>query len=145
MIKLKQSKEFAADWRRLSEETPAPVQQLVGEIVRQQAAALTDLFYRDMLADQEARAFLDNGLVNQRLSAAMQRWLCELFSDNQQEPEAIYQYQCHIGEVHARIQVPIALVMRGARILKHAIHGHLVASSLERGEQIGRASCRERV
>lgn len=136
MIKLKQSKEFAADWCRLSEETPAPVQQLVGEIVRQQAAALADLFYRDMLADEEAGTFLDNELVNERLHASMQRWLCELFSDGPQEPEAIYKHQCHIGEVHARIQVPLTLVMRGARILKHAIHGHLVESSLGRGELV---------
>ncbi|MDP2693895.1 MAG: diguanylate cyclase [Gallionella sp.] len=136
MIKLKQSKEFAADWRRLSEETPAPVRQLVGEIVRQQAAALADLFYRDMLADEEAGTFLDNELVNERLHASMQRWLCELFSEGPQEPEAIYMHQCHVGEVHARIQVPIALVMRGARILKHAIHGHLVESPLGRGELV---------
>lgn len=136
MIKLKQSKEFAADWRRLSEETPAPVQQLVGEIVRRHAAVLADLFYRDMLADEEAGTFLDNELVNERLHASMQRWLCELFSDGPQDPEAIYTHQCHVGEVHARIQVPIALVMRGARILKHAIHGYLVESSLGRGELV---------
>jgi len=136
MIKLKQSKEFSADWRRLSEETPAAVRQLVGEIVCRQAAALTDLFYRDMLRDEEARTFLDNDLVNQRLHAAMQRWLCELFSGAQQDPEAIYKHQCHIGEVHARIQLPIALVTRGARLLKHAIYNHLVESSLERGELV---------
>lgn len=136
MIKLKESKEFAADWRRLSEETPAEVRQLVGEIVCRQAAGLADLFYRNMLSDEEARPFLDNEIVNQRLHASLQRWLCELFSDGQQDPESIYKHQCHIGEVHARIQVPIALVMRGARMLKHAIHDHLVESSLERGELV---------
>ncbi|WP_435627169.1 diguanylate cyclase [Candidatus Ferrigenium straubiae] len=136
MIKLKQSREFAADWQRLSEETPVALRRLVGEIVRQQAAGLADLFYRNMLDDEEARTFLDNDLVNQRLHASMQRWLCELFSDEQQYPEAIYKHQCHIGEVHARIQVPIALVMRGARMLKHAIHGHLVESTLGRGELV---------
>lgn len=136
MIKLKQSKEFAADWQRLSEETPPAVRQLVGEIVRQRAAALADLFYRNMLSDEEARTFLDNDLVNQRLHASLQRWLCELFSGGQQEPEAIYKRQCEIGEVHARIQVPIALVMRGARMLKHAIYGHLAESSMGRGELV---------
>ncbi len=140
MIKLKQSKEFSDDWRRLSGDTPVAVRQLVSEIIRQQAAGLADLFYQNMLADEEARTFLDNDLVNQRLHASMQRWLCELFSEELQYPEAIYKHQCHIGEVHARIQVPIALVMRGARLLKHAIHGHLVASSLERGELVKAAN-----
>ncbi|MFZ2300853.1 MAG: diguanylate cyclase [Gallionella sp.] len=136
MIKLKQSREFADDWRGLSEETPAAVRQLVGKIVCQQAAGLADLFYRNMLSDEEARVFLSNELVNQRLHASMQRWLCELFADELQDPETIYKYQCHIGEVHARIQVPITLVMRGARMLKHAIHGHLVESSLGRTELV---------
>ena len=140
MIKLKQSKEFSADWLRLSAETPAAIRQMVGEIARQQAAALADLFYRDMLADEEARTFLDNDLVNQRLHASMQRWLCELFSADQQYPEAIYKHQCRIGEVHARIQLPIALVTRGARLLKHAIHNHLVESALERGELVKAAN-----
>jgi diguanylate cyclase len=94
------------------------------------------MFYRNMLSDDEARTFLDNELVNQRLHTSLQKWLCELFSDGQQDPEAIYKHQCHIGEVHARIQVPIALVMRGARMLKHEIHGHLVESSLGRGELV---------
>lgn len=136
MTKTNHSKEFVADWRRLSEETPPAVRQLVGEIVRQQAVALSDTFYRIMLSDEEARTFLDNEIVNQRLRAAMQGWLRQLFADGQPDPEEIYRHQCHIGEVHARIRVPIALVMRGARILKHAIHGHLVESSLERGELV---------
>ncbi|HYR05061.1 MAG TPA: diguanylate cyclase [Gallionella sp.] len=140
MIKLKQSKEFAADWRRLSDEIPAPVRQLIGEVVQQQSAGLADLFYRNMLSDEEARPFLNNELVDQRLHAAIQRWLCELFSGGQQDPETIYRHQCHIGEVHARIQVPIALVMRGARMLKHAIHRHLVESSLERSELVKAAN-----
>jgi diguanylate cyclase len=136
MIKLKQSKEFAADWRRLAEETPAEVRQRVGEIVRQQAAGLADLFYRNMLADEEARTFLGNDIVNRRLHVALQRWLCELFSGEQQDLEEIYRHQCSIGEVHARIQVPIVLVMRGARTLKHAVHGYLVESSMGRGELV---------
>lgn len=140
MVKLKQSREFAADWRRLSGETPAAVQQAVGEIVRREAAGLADLFYRDMLGDEEAVTFLGNDIVSRRLHASMQQWLRELFSGEPQEPETIYAHQCRIGEVHARIQVPIALVARGARILKHAIHSHLVESSLERGELVKAAN-----
>ena len=136
MIKTKQSGEFIDDWRRLSEETPEPAKEMVCAIVQQQAAVLADMFYRYMLSDEEARSFLDNEIVNRRLHAAIQRWLCELFPCGEQYPEAIYRHQCHIGEVHARIQVPIALVMRGARMLKHAIHGHLVESSLERSELV---------
>jgi len=140
MVKQEQSKEFASNWNRLLEETPAAVRQLVSGIVQREAAGLVDLFYRNMLDDGEARTFLDNELVNQRLHAAIQHWLRELFSSAQEDPAVIYAHQCRIGEVHARIQVPIALVMRGARLLKHAIHRHLVESSLERGELVKAAN-----
>ncbi|TAN78305.1 MAG: diguanylate cyclase, partial [Gallionella sp.] len=136
MIKLEQSKEFVAAWRGLSEETPPQIKQLVRVIVQQQAPGLAGLFYQDMLANAEARQFLNHDLVSQRLNASMQRWLLELFSDEPQNPEEIYKRQRHIGEAHARIQVPLVLVMRGARLLKYAIHGHLVGSQLERAELV---------
>lgn len=136
MIKLKQSNEFVAEWNRLAEETPSTEKQLVSEIVQQRAAELADMFYNNLLADDEAKAFIDHELVSQRLHASMQRWLLELFSAEPQDPEVIYQHQCMIGEVHARIRIPISLVMHGARMLKHAIHGHLVDSALERAELV---------
>ena len=136
MNKSKRSNAFVAEWRRLSEETPHSVKQLISEIIRQHAAELAHMFYQNMLADSEARQFLDHDLVNQRLHASMQRWLEELFSAGPQDPKEIYKHQCHVGEVHARIQVPLSLVMHGARMLKHAIHGYLVASPLERGDLV---------
>ena len=136
MIKSKQSSEFIDDWRRLCVETPAPAREIVSAIVQQHAAELADFFYRSMLSDEEAKLFLEHKLVNQCLHTAIQKWLLELFSADQQDLEAVYKHQCHIGEVHARIQVPIALVMRGARMLKHAINGYLVESPLARGDLV---------
>ncbi|OGT00843.1 MAG: hypothetical protein A3F73_05040 [Gallionellales bacterium RIFCSPLOWO2_12_FULL_59_22] len=140
MIQLKQSIDFIADWHRLSAETPEPVRRLAGEIVRQHTVALADIFYQNMLSDEQAKSFLDHELVNQRLHVSLQRWLQELFSGEQHDPQTIYEQQCHIGEVHARIQLPIGLVMRGGRLLKHAIHSYLVESSLERGDLVKAAN-----
>ncbi|OGT16650.1 MAG: hypothetical protein A3J49_11005 [Gallionellales bacterium RIFCSPHIGHO2_02_FULL_57_16] len=136
MTKLNKSDEFTADWQRLAQETSLSVKQTVGALVQQHAGDLADLFYKNMLADDEARQFLDNDLVNQRLHASLQHWLIELFSDAQKDPHEIYKHQCRIGEVHARIQVPISLVMHGARLLKHTIHDYLVLSHLEREELV---------
>jgi diguanylate cyclase len=136
MNKSKRSNAFVAEWHRLSQETPLAVTQLISGIIRQHAAELADMFYQNMLTDSEARQFLDHDLVNQRLHASMQRWLEELFSAEPKDPNEIYKHQCHVGEVHARIQVPLSLVMHGARMLKHAIHGYLVASPLERGDLV---------
>lgn len=110
-------------------------------MIEQHAVELADLFYKDMLADPEAKPFLDHELVIQRLHASMQRWLLGLFSVGStdtrgQDPQIIYEHQCKVGEVHARIQIPFALVMRGARLLRHAISGYLVESKLERGDLV---------
>lgn len=112
------------------------VKQTVGTLVQQHTADLADMFYTHMLSDDEARSFLDNDIVSQRLHASMQKWLNELFSHGPKDPHEIYRHQCRIGEVHARIQVPISLVTHGARILKHAINEYLVASSLERNDLV---------
>ncbi|MBI3221579.1 MAG: diguanylate cyclase [Nitrosomonadales bacterium] len=140
MKKSKQSDEFVAEWQRVIQEAPSDLRQLISAIVRQRAVELSDIFYQHMLSDDEARAFLDHQMVNTRLHASMQRWLCELFAFEQRDPDEIFKHQCHVGEVHARIQVPLALVMRGARMLKHAIHGYLVESALERDELVKAAN-----
>ena len=140
MTKTTKSDEFAADWKRLVEETPLSIKQMVGALIQQQSGELADMFYMHMMANDEAKPFLSNDLVSQRLHASLQRWLVELFSAESRDPHEIYRYQCRIGEVHARIQVPISLVMHGARMLKHAIHGHLVSSSLEREELVKAAN-----
>lgn len=136
MFKSKKCDDFVAEWQRLSEETSLSVKETVGALIQRHAADLTDMFYTQMLADEEARAFLDNDIVNQRLHAALQNWLIELFSPKLKDLHEIYNRQRRIGEVHARIQLPISLVMHGARILKHAINEYLVASSLERNELV---------
>lgn len=132
----KKRDDFVADWQRLSEETSLTVKETVGELIRKHTADLADKFYTHMLANDEARTFLDNDIVNQRLHASMQNWLIELFSPALKDLHELYNHQCRIGEVHARIQLPISLVMHGARILKHAINEYLVASSLERNELV---------
>ena len=136
MFKSKKCDDFVAAWQRLSEETSLSVKETVGTLIQQHAADLTDMFYTQMLADEEARAFLDNDIVNQRLHAALQSWLTELFSPRLKDLHEIYNRQRRIGEVHARIQLPISLVMHGARILKHTINEYLVTSSLERNELV---------
>lgn len=140
MSKLKKNDEFAAEWQRLSEETTVSVKQMVAALIRQHADDLVDMFYTHMLADDEAKVFLDNDLVNQRLHASLHHWLIELFSLDLKDPLEIYRHQCRIGEIHARIQVPISLVMHGARILKHAINDYLVATPLERNELVKAAN-----
>ncbi len=132
MYKHNKVEDFVEEWQRLHQQTDAAVLQLIASTVAQHADALASLFYQHMLADQVARPFLDHELVNQRLHRSMQQWLCDLFAATPRDAAELYRHQCHVGAVHARIQIPVSLVMRGARLLKQAITTHLVDSQLDR-------------
>ncbi|OBS30128.1 hypothetical protein A9O67_08850 [Tepidimonas fonticaldi] len=98
--------------------TPA-VRAHVARVVEQHRAELAEGFYQDMMAHRQAQVFLDADIVHQRLHASLQRWLTELFAPHTaQDVPAIVAHQRHVGEVHARIQLPMHLVARGARLLK---------------------------
>ncbi|MDD2775429.1 MAG: diguanylate cyclase [Gallionella sp.] len=132
----RKSLQFVSDWNALANETPAPVKTLISTLIQEHAVELSDLFYQSMLTDADAKSFLSHELVNSRLHASMQAWLLELFAVHAIEPAVIYQHQRHVGEVHARLQIPVILVLRGSRLLKQKIYTLLVASPLERGELI---------
>lgn len=132
----KKSNEFAAQWARLAQETPDEVRALICELVGLHASELANLFYDNMLSDSEAKQYLDNQVVNERLHASMQQWLRELFITGQASSEEIYKHQRHVGEIHARMQIPVTLVLRGARMLKQGIHQHLVSSNLDRSDLV---------
>ena len=128
--------DFAIDWQQLHQHIPEATKQLISGTVNQNAANLATVFYEHMLADKEAKPFISHDIVSQRLHASMQGWLRDLFSLTQQDPKDIYKYQCHVGVVHARIQMPISLVLRGSRLLKQAITEYLVETKLDRAELV---------
>jgi diguanylate cyclase len=132
MMKQNKGEEFAADWQSLHLQMTGMMRELISATVDKHASDLASLFYNYMEADKDAAAFLSHELVMQRLNTSMQGWLRELFSLNQKDPKEIYQYQCHVGVVHARIQIPISLVLRGTRLLKQAITELLVETELDR-------------
>lgn len=132
MLKHSKGDDFATDWQNLHQQMTGVMRQLVSDKVDSHAGDLASLFYNYMEADKEASPFLTHDLVTQRLHTSMQGWLRELFSMRQKDPKEIYQYQCHVGVVHARIQIPISLVLRGTRLLKQAITELLVETELDR-------------
>jgi diguanylate cyclase len=87
------------------------------------------------LQDGEAAAFISHEVVVSRLHKSMQGWLTELF--RVQTPDrvaAAVAHQRYVGEVHARIHLPIHLVARSARLYRRWINELLVASKLSREE-----------
>ena len=116
------------EWARTVQAAPQACRDLVAGVAQAHCAQLAKLFYDSMLAHPHAARFLNHDLVHQRLQASMERWICEVLARPMTDPAAIVALQRHVGEVHARIQLPIHLVARGARTLKQALFERLDAA-----------------
>jgi len=106
-------------WRALLAQYPASLADWVRDLVETHQGELAGYFYERMLADEGASQFLSHDEVKSRLNGALQRWLRMLFSaslTNDLEPLVALQKQ--IGEIHARVGVPVHLVLQGAGCLK---------------------------
>jgi diguanylate cyclase len=83
-----------------------------------------------MLAIPETKPFLDNEVVNERLRHSLANWLKMLFKPHSKEDVENYiNRQKEIGNVHARINIPIDLVNYAFRILKRECFQRLIKSA----------------
>lgn len=116
------------EWANAVQAAPQACRELVAGLARAHCAPLAQLFYNSMLGHPQAARFLNHDIVHRRLQASMERWICEVLAHPMTDPAAIVALQRHVGEVHARIQLPIHLVARGARVLKQALFEQLDAA-----------------
>ncbi len=114
--------QLLAAWQLRLAVTRAPAGALLAAVAAEGGPALADHFYEGMLDDPRAARFLDPEQVRDRLKPSLQRWLHELVSALPEDVQAVQQLQEHVGQVHARIGVPVDLVGRGARMLKARMH-----------------------
>lgn len=117
-------------WRRSLEHFDIEVRQQTKTIAVVGKQELATFFYQQMLADQDSRNYLNHDDVKTRLHGSMQQWIVNLFTvgaelENLEQAVAV---QHHVGEVHARIGIPVHLVMRGARALKSHLSERLSCS-----------------
>ncbi|MGU3502166.1 diguanylate cyclase [Mycobacterium sp. C31M] len=90
--------------------------------IRDSAAELAADFYATLLQRTESHRYLDNSIVEARLMAEWTRWLQAAFSTESMLDVATFEArQQQIGEIHARIRVPVHLVNIGALRLRSQI------------------------
>lgn len=117
---------YAADWLRVLDATPAAALTQVQQLAAAHQQELADHFYRQMLQDDVAAALLDHTQVQQRLQASMRAWVASVFSATvQTDLLPLVAQQKRIGEIHARINIPMHVVLRGARAIKNRMYGLL--------------------
>jgi len=113
------------EWESIVAHTPETSRYIVAQCVEENANQLADAFYQAMQQHAEAGAFLDHEVVHNRLHGSLMQWLKDVYRHPLKEIEAVVARQRQIGEIHARIHLPIHLVMRGARLLKWRLRGLL--------------------
>ncbi|MGE4371063.1 MAG: GGDEF domain-containing protein [Burkholderiaceae bacterium] len=121
----------ANDWRSLLASVPRPVLEEVARIATTQADVLVEHFYDQMLSDPVASAFLTHDQVRVRLADAMKQWIKTVMTLMPgDDPTAAIELQRRVGDVHARVGVPLHVVLRGARALKQRMGRFLNESRL---------------
>ncbi|KNE28554.1 MULTISPECIES: diguanylate cyclase [Achromobacter] len=122
----------AQAWEAVYQSVDAYTRGQVAAVVGDSAKELVDAFYSTLLADAEAGPRLSHEIVSTRLHKGMKHWLLGLLCVRDQgDIVALMATQKKVGEVHARVHIPIHLVMAGARVLKNEIAERLRASDLD--------------
>ncbi|QLF93555.1 diguanylate cyclase [Pseudomonas sp. ABC1] len=114
------NEDLAQEWTSLVERFSPEAALVLQETAAEQSADLAKHFYAYMLGDTHSASFLSHDQVKTRLSKSMQQWVVTVFTPLAQinDLRTVIDLQRKIGEVHARIELPVSLVLRGSRVLK---------------------------
>ncbi|MBF0471981.1 MAG: hypothetical protein HQL48_11495 [Gammaproteobacteria bacterium] len=111
--------------------------RFLGETIRDRIEPTVTLFYKELLNDEDAKYFLDSDLVRERLQSSLIDWLQRIFSPKSAKSlNKLITFQKSIGNVHARINIPMHLVVEGMRIIRREIINFLAASAIPREELV---------
>lgn len=120
-------------WNTTDQATRSKARTLLSGVITGRADDLVGLFYSAFLEDREASAFLSHSVVHERLSHSLKGWLLDLLEvDPETGLEAFDERQKQIGEIHARIKIPIHLVMAGASLVKSDLCARLLEMDADR-------------
>jgi len=109
----------AREWHSLVAQFPRTLIRALQSLVETHKVTLAARFYEHMLADPNASLILSHEEVKSRLGSSMQAWLVKVYSASAEDDFLpLVALQKQVGEVHARIDVPLHLVLSGARYLK---------------------------
>ncbi|NYT83792.1 GGDEF domain-containing protein [Alcaligenaceae bacterium] len=110
------------EWEQLPSRFSAPLREKLYRLAQARRRELADFFYHEMMQDKLAAQFLSHQQVKTRLHASMQHWITDLFDPGQDRNwQAVMDYQSRVGDIHARVDVPMHVVLHGARKLKAGI------------------------
>jgi len=111
--------QLVAEWLRLLDGYPAEAAAALQAVTAEKSQELAEHFYSQMLADPHSASFLSHDQVKNRLGKSMQKWIVTVCSSTaHSDLNAVIDLQRKVGDIHARIEIPVSLVLRGSRSLK---------------------------
>src|SRR5690554_2618204 len=114
------------EWQERLDSFPADVRERLAQTAERHRTDLASRFCGVMLARKEAAQFLSHAEVKTRLSRSMENWTATLYNGSEAaDIQSVIAHQTRIGEVHARVSIPVRLVLRGARLLKQRLISYL--------------------
>lgn len=94
----------------------------IEEIIEPAGDSIAEVFYGELMVLEEASYFLNQTLVTERLSKSLAAWVNDLVPAFRSGDLAVFiETQIKVGNIHARINVPMYLVNHGGRIIKREI------------------------
>lgn len=118
-------------WSTVEFQERDAIKEILRSIVREHANDLVSTFYGAFLRHPGASSFLTHSVVQERLSHSLRNWLLELWEADLEDASEFERRQVHIGEVHARINLPVHLVLEGASLLKIEIGRHVLDRDID--------------
>ena len=92
--------------------------QATSQFIQAHAEDFVIEFYQQMLLEEHATEFLSAEMVKNRLKNALYQWLISSFEiPFQHNYNEIVEKQFKVGDVHARVQIPSWLIIRGVRVI----------------------------
>ncbi|CAM5255305.1 hypothetical protein SSTU70S_04388 [Stutzerimonas stutzeri] len=111
--------QLVAEWLRLLDGYPAEAAAALQAVANEKSQELAEHFYSQMLAEPHSASFLSHEQVKTRLGRSMQNWIITVCSSTAHgDLDAVVDLQRKVGDIHARIEIPVSLVLRGSRLLK---------------------------
>jgi diguanylate cyclase len=105
----------------------------IAEILKPHAAEIINIFYSEMLGHPDVELFLDSEVIAERLPKVVTKWLAGLFDPRTEKEIAAYvKRQREIGRIHARLNIPMHLVVDGMRLVRREVNKRMIAADIER-------------
>lgn len=127
----------ASRQRELEAEAPPSVRKLVATAARQHADEVVEELLSALRSDDDARIFLPHDVIEGRLRTELVDWLKTQFDlSPTRDHVAVIAGQQALGQVHARILVPLDLMFRAMMIIRKSLSGLVVASTGDTGDVV---------